>query len=370
MNDPWAASIPDPPAWIDTEETDVTQSVSVRACSPARPAGRRRGWLRAAGATTVTAALVSMSLAWPGSGWAQEFPSRPIRIVVPYSTGTGSDALARAIATGIAEKTGKAVIVENREGGGSLIGTMAVAKAAPDGYTILMAANPMSILPSQSAKPPYDPVQDFVPVAKVGTIPLVLAVTSDLKIRTIKELISYSRANPGKLNYGSSGAGTISQQEMEFLKQAADLDVLEVPYKSTAQAMTDLISGTLSLFPVVIPLVAQHIQTGRAHAIAVIDANRSPLLPNVPAITEQFSAPGYVPTPVWYGFVAPAKTPPAIVQTLSTMINDVLETPEVKARMVAIGAQRTSVTNEQFAADIRSEYERAGALAKRLGTFK
>jgi tripartite-type tricarboxylate transporter receptor subunit TctC len=333
-----------------------------------RKAARRRR--RVVAALVLAGASATALGTWPARAHAQDFPSRPIRIVVPYSTGTGSDALARAIASGIVEKTGKPVVVENREGAGSLIGTMAVAKAAPDGYTILIAANPLSILPSQNAKPPYDPVHDFVPIAKVGTIPLVLAASPDLKIRSVKDLIAHAKANPGKLNYGSSGAGTISQQEMEFFKQAAEIDVFEVPYKSTAQAMTDLIGGTLSLFPVVIPLVAQHIQSGRAQAVAVIDTTRSPLLPDVPAITEQFSPAGYVPTPVWYGFVAPAKTPPAVVQTLAAMINGAMETPEVKARMAALGAQRINATNEQFAADIRSEYERAGALAKRLGTYK
>lgn len=344
----------------------MTSAPRAPAATATGPAFPRR---RVGGALLATAGLAGLASA-STRAFAQDFPSRPIRIVVPYSTGTGSDALARAIATGISEKTGKNVIVENREGAGSLIGTMAVAKAPPDGYTILIAANPLSILPSQSSQPQYHPAQDFVPVAKVGTIPLVLAANPSLNIRSVKDLVAHAKANPGKLNYGSSGAGTISQQEMEFFKQAAGIDVLEVPYKSTAQAMTDLIGGTLSLFPVVIPLVAQHIQSGRAAAIAVIDSVRSPLLPDVPAITEAFSAPGYRPTPVWYGFVAPAKTPTAVVDTLASMINGAMETPDVKARMVALGAQRTTATNEQFAADIRSEYERAGALAKRLGTYK
>lgn len=334
--------------------------------TPSRRPPRRRAWTAAAVALAAAAAF-----ALPAPGLAQsDFPNRPIRIVVPYSTGTGSDALARAVADGITAKSGRRVVVENHEGGGSLIGTQLVARAPADGYTILIAANPFSILPSQHAKPPYDPVRDFVPITKVGTIPLVLAVSPNLKVRTVREFIDHARANQGKLNYGSSGPGTISQQEMEFFKQAAGIDVREIPYKSTAQAMTDLIGGTLDVFPVVIPLVAQHIQSGRATAVAVIDSVRSPLLPEVPAITEGFSAPGYRPTPVWYGFVAPANTPPAIVATLATMINEVMDVPEVRTRMTSLGAQRTSVSAEQFAADIRSEYERAGVLAKQLGTTR
>lgn len=336
---------------------------------PKGPAGAlRSGRRRLLGAFAASSATALAP--WPAAHAQTDFPSRPIRIIVPYSTGTGSDALARTVATAITDKTGRRVVVENHEGAGSLIGTMAVAKAPPDGYTILIAANPMAILPSQSARPPYDPVQDFVPVAKVGVIPLVLAVSPTLKLGSVKDLVAYAKANPGKLNYGSSGPGTISQQEMELFKQAAGIDVVEVPYKSTSQAMTDLIGGTLQVFPVVVPLVAPHLQTGRTTALAVFDSARSPSLPDVPAITEEFNVRGYAPTPVWYGFVAPAKTPAAVVQALASMIGGAMETTEVRTRMTALGAQRSTVSNEQFAAEIRAEYEKAGALARRLGTAR
>ena len=308
---------------------------------------------------------------WAGGlpAWAQaDFPNHPIKIVVPYSAGTGSDALARTVAQGITEKTGKAVFVENKEGGGSLIGTLSVAKAQPDGYTILIAANPFVIVPAGQSQPQYNPVRDFVPVAKVGVIPLVLAVSPSLGFKSVRDLIAYAKANPGKLNYGSSGPGTSSQQEMEVFKQAVGINVVEVPYKSTAQAMTDLIGGTLSVFPVVVPLVSQHIQAGKAVGLAVFDTRRSDLLPNIPAVTDEVNAPGYVPTPVWYGFVAPAGTPAQVVAALSTMINAAMETNEAKTRMTSLGARRITVSNEQFAADIKAEFETAGALAKRLGT--
>ncbi len=317
-------------------------------------------------AATATLALAGTARAQTAS----DFPNKPIRIVVPYSPGTGSDALARTVAQGITEKTGKPVNIENRDGGGSLIGTQAVVKAAPDGYTLLIAANPMVIVPSQSSNPPYDPDKDFVPVAKVAVIPLVLAVTPGLGIKTVKELVAYAKANPGKLSYGSSGPGTISQQQMELFKQAVGIDIPEIPYKSTSQAMTDLIGGTLSVFPVVVPLVAQHLQSGRAVGLAVLDGARSALLPGLPAITEEVSVAGYVPTPVWYGFVAPAKTPREAVAVLSGLIHHAMDTPDAKARLTAMGAQRIHVSNEQFTADIRNEYEKAGALARKLGTFK
>jgi len=330
------------------------------AIAPASP-DRRRLLLAAAAAFSLGAAALP--------AWAQaDFPSRPIKIVVPYSAGTGSDALARTVAQAVTEKTGKAVIVENREGGGSLIGTMVVAKAPPDGYTILMAANPTVIAPASQSQPQYNPIRDFVPVAKVGVIPLVLAATPSLGFKSVRDLIAYAKANPGKLSYGSSGPGTSSQQEMEVFKQAVGINVLEVPYKSTAQAMTDLIGGTLTLFPVVVPLVSQYIQGGKAIGLAVFDTRRSDTLPNVPAVTEEVNVAGYVPTPVWYGFVAPAGTPAPIVNALSTMINAAMDTSEVRTRLGTLGARRINVSNEQFAADIKSEFETAGALAKRLGT--
>lgn len=330
----------------------------------ARAAGPSRRRILA----TVAAAA---SLGLPRLARAQgDFPNRPIRVVVPYSAGTGSDVVARLIMQSITEKTGKAFVVDNREGGGSLIGTLAVVKAPPDGYTLLIAANPMVIVPSQQANPPYSPVADFVPVIKVGAIPLVLTVSPALKINSVKELVAYAKAHPGALSYGSSGPGTISQQEMELFKQALGLDIPEIPYKSTAQAMTDLIGGTLSLFPVVIPLSLQHIQSGRAKALAVLDERRSPLLPEVPAVSEEPLTKAYSPTPVWYGFLAPAKTPAPVVQALAGWITEAMKLPEVRAKLQAQGANPMTVDGTQFALDIRTEYDKATLLARKLGTVK
>ena len=298
------------------------------------------------------------------------FPNRPVKIIVPYSAGTGSDVLARTIGQNITEKTGQPVLVENRDGGGSLIGTLAAAKATPDGYTLLIAANPFIIVPSQNSKPPYDPLKDFVPVAKVAVIPLVLAAHPGAPFTNVKELIAYAKANPGKLSYGSSGSGTISQQEMELFKQAAGLDIVEVPYKSTAQAMTDTIGGQIALFPVVVPLALPHLRSGRARALGVFDTQRSPLLPDAPPLGEEVRVAGYTPTPVWYGFLAPAGTPRDAVNTLNALIVAAMGSSEVKERLTGLGAQPISRTNEQFEADMKAELEKAGQLARKLGTFK
>jgi tripartite-type tricarboxylate transporter receptor subunit TctC len=268
------------------------------------------------------------------------YPNRPIKIVVPYSAGTGSDVLARTVAQSITEKTGHTVIIENREGAGSLIGTLAVSKAAPDGYTIMIAA-----------------------------IPLVLVASPSLKINSVKELIAYAKANPGKLSYGTSGPGP-SQNEMELFKQAVGIDILEIPYKSTAQAMTDLIGGQLPLFPAVGPLVLQHLQSGRATGLGVFDTRRSPQMPDLPSMMEEVSAPGYLATPVWYGFVAPAKTPPEVVAVPSGYIQTAMSAPETQAKLVTLGAQITSANSEQFANEIKNEYEKSAALSKKIGTLK
>ncbi len=298
------------------------------------------------------------------------YPNRPIKIIVPYSAGTGSDVLARTIAQNLTEKTGQPVVVENRDGGGSLIGTLAAAKSPADGYTILIAANPFLIVPAMSSKPPYDPLKDFTPIAKVGVIPLVLAANPSAPFTSIKELIAYARANPGKLSYASSGPGTISQQEMELFKQAAGLDIVEVPYKSTAQAMTDTVGGQIALFPVVVPLALPHLRSGRARALGVFDSQRSPLLPDAPPIGEEVRVAGYVPTPVWYAFLAPAGTPREAVNTLNSLIEAAMRTNEVRERLTGLGAQPVSTTNARFEADMKAELEKAGQLAKRLGTYK
>ncbi|MFN0302842.1 MAG: Bug family tripartite tricarboxylate transporter substrate binding protein [Burkholderiales bacterium] len=298
------------------------------------------------------------------------YPNRPIRVVVPYSPGTGSDVLARTLGKVVSEKVAQPVVIENRDGGGSLLGTMAVAKAPADGYTLLIAANPFVIVPSQHVKPPYDPLNDFVPVAKVGVIPLVLAAAPGVPFANLKELVAYAKANPGKLSYASSGAGTISQQEMELFKQAAGLDIVEVGYKSTAQAMNDVLGAQIPLFPVVVPLVMPHLKSGRVKALALFDIQRSAIFPEIPLMAEELGVADYTPTPVWYGFMAPAGTPREIVTALNGYFHGAMQTAEVKERLAGLGAQVNTPTNEQFASQLKAEFEKAARVARMLGTAK
>ena len=326
----------------------------------------RRRILQAGLAATASAAL--------GTSWSARassaFPDRVVKIVVPYSAGSGSDLLARTVAQGMGQKPGVSIVVENRDGGGSLIGTQEVVHATPDGYTILMAANPTAILPPQYRQEPYNPSKDLVPITKVAVIPLVLAASPSLPFGDVAGLIAYAKANPGKLSYGSSGPGTISQQQMEIFKQAAGVNIKEIPYKSTAQALTDLIAGTISLFPVVVTSVAPHLKSGRAKGIAIFDVNRSSVVPDVPAVTEQLNVAGYVPTPVWYGFMAPAKTPRDVVEALARLIDAAMDSPDAKARLTTLGAQRLQVDSVRFAADVKSEYDRSVELTRKLGVYR
>lgn len=301
---------------------------------------------------------------------AQDFPSRPIRIIVPYSTGSGSDTLARTIGQAVSERAGQPVVIENREGGGSLVGTLAAAKAPADGYTLLIVANPFVIGPTQRAVPPYDPLKDFVPIAKVAIVPLVLVSSTSIPVKSISELVAYAKANPGKLTYASSGPGTISQQEMEVFKAAAGVNIVEVGYKNTGQALTDVIGGHMQLFPVVVSSVLPHLKSDRIRILGIFDSSRSPLIPDVPSTAEGLGVADYVPTPVWYGFVAPAGTPATAVDTLNRLIRDAMQSPEVRQRLSSIGARQVGPDNAQFAADLKREMEMAAQLSRRLGTVR
>jgi tripartite-type tricarboxylate transporter receptor subunit TctC len=335
------------------------------------PYRRRRvlAWGASAAITAITT-ITTITASAGVSAQTAAYPTRPIRIIVPYSAGTGSDVIARVVGQTIGEKLHQAVVIDNRDGGGSLIGTMHAAGAPADGYTLLIVANPFTIVPSRSAKPTYDPIRDFAPIAKVAVIPLVLAASTQLPVTSVKELVAFAKANPGKLSYASSGPGTISQQEMELFKRAAGLDIAEIPYKSTAQAMTDLVGGSVTLFPVVVPLVLQHIRAGRVRALAIFDTQRTALLPEVPLVADQLNVPGYVPTPVWYGFVAPAGTPAQVVALLRARILDAMQQPDVKERLAAVGTVPIQPSNEQFIADMKNEMQKSATLAREPGTNK
>ncbi|MBA2962666.1 MULTISPECIES: Bug family tripartite tricarboxylate transporter substrate binding protein [Ramlibacter] len=323
----------------------------------------RRRVLRLVGA----AGLAAMApLAWSQG----TFPQKPMRIVVPFAPGTGSDVIARTVGQKITEETGQSVVIENREGGGGIVGTMNALQAQPDGYTLLMVANPFTIVAGTNLKPPYDPLRDFSPVAKVAIVPIVLTIANNLNINSVKELVAYAKANPGKLSYASSGPGTPSQLEMELFKQAAGVDIVEVPYKSTAQAMTDVIGGQIAMYPSAMPLCLQHVKAGRVRALGLFDAQRSPALPDVPHFAEALGVPGYVATPLWYGFVTRAGTPRETVSRLRDLVTRSMASKDVSEKLVPLGAHPITPSSEEFTQQMAAEVEKSARLAKTLGIVK
>jgi tripartite-type tricarboxylate transporter receptor subunit TctC len=316
------------------------------------------------GGLAALAAARALPAAAQGAG---AFPGRGLRIVVPFAAGTGSDVVARSIGQKLAEQLGQPVVAENREGAGGVVGTNAVRQAPADGYTLLMAANPFTIAPATFATAPYDPLREFVPVAKVADVPIVLTVAANSPFQTLRDVVAFSKANPGKLTYASSGKGTPSQFETELIKQAAGIDMLEVPYKNTAQALTDTMSGQVSMYPSAMPLALPHIRAGRARALAIIDRRRTQLLPDVPTVAEALQMPSFVSTPLWYGFVARAGTPPEAIARLESEIRRAAQTTEVRERLVGLGAQLVEIGNDEFAGQLRAEFEKATRLARELG---
>jgi tripartite-type tricarboxylate transporter receptor subunit TctC len=315
------------------------------------------------------AAVASATLALPALAQGA-FPNKPIRIVVPFAAGTGSDVIARTVGQKVSEESKQPVIVDTKEGGGGIVGTLAALQAPNDGYTMLMVANPFTIVPGTNSKAPYDPLKDFVPVAKVAIVPIVFTVANNLPVNNLREFIAYAKANPGKLSYASSGPGTPSQLEMELFKQAAGLDIVEVPYKSTAQAMTDVIGGQIALYPSAMPLSLQHVKAGKVKALALFNTQRSPALPDVPTLGEGMGMPSYVATPLWYGFVARAGTPPEAQAKLHALVTQAMKSAEVAERLQSLGAQLITPTNDEFSASMKAETEKTAKIAKTLGIAK
>ena len=290
------------------------------------------------------------------SAAAQDYPNRPVRMVVPYAAGGGVDIVARAVSQELAKGIGQPVIVENRTGAGSNIGSDFVAKAAPDGYTLLMASPANAINMSLYRKMPYDTQRDLAPVALVGAVPSVLVVSPALPAKTVAELVALAKEKPGSLNYGSGGSGTSEHLSAEMFKSLAAIDLVHVPYKGGANAMTDVISGQLSLMFTNMLGAMPHIRSGKLKAIAIADSRRSPSLPEVPTFAEA----GFkdFEVLVWWGVMAPARTPAPVVTYLNREIVAALGAPELKERLDGMGARIIGGTPEQFGAFVAAEIVR------------
>jgi tripartite-type tricarboxylate transporter receptor subunit TctC len=289
------------------------------------------------------------------------YPSRPVRIVVPSPPSGGTDIIGRVLAQHFSKALGQQFVVENKAGAGNMIGIEAVARAAPDGYTLLMVPSTLALNSVLYKKVPYDPVRDFAPVTLAATAPNILIVNTALPAKSLAELIALAKAKPGALSYGTPGVGTSPHMAMELLKSMAGIDIQHVPYKGTAPALTDVMGGQIAAMFANALTARPQIDSGRVRALAVSGPKRIEALPGVPPVAD--TVPGYEAMQ-WYGLVAPAGTPPAIIARLNAEALKALRSDEMKERLALDGAEPVGSTAAEFGALIRSELEKWGRVAR------
>ncbi len=318
------------------------------------PLAHRIKWMQAAIAT---------ALAWGCGLAAAEYPERPIRIVVPSPAGDGSDVLARALSKAMGESMGQAFVIDNKPGAGGSIGAQQVARAAPDGYTLFLAnASSHGVTPGLYPSLPYDSVADFAPVALIATAPNLLVVRADAGMVSYADYARQARQQPGKLTIASAGSGSLSHLSAELLRASAGLDLLHVPYKGAAPALTDIMGGQVMSLIINIPSVLPHIANKRMVPLAVTSARRAAALPDVPTLIESGVA-GY-DTVAWFGLLAPARTPPEVVQKLHEQLQQALRQPEVRDTLTRLGAEPSGAGPREFGPFIRSEMAKYAAIIK------
>jgi tripartite-type tricarboxylate transporter receptor subunit TctC len=312
------------------------------------------------------AALAVLLTVCVSGAWAQAYPTKPIRLVVPFPAGGTTDILAREVGQRLSVTLGQPVVIDNRPGAAGNIGADLVAKSAADGYTLLMGTvGTHAINASLYAKMPYDHVKDFAPVILVAGVPNVLEVNPALPVNSVADLIKLAKAKPGQINFASSGSGTSIHLSGELFKTMAGVDMTHVPYKGSAPAITDLIGGQVQVMFDNLPSSLQHIKAGKLRAIAVTSAKRAPALPDVPTIAES-GLPGFEASS-WFGIVAPAGTPPAVIARINTDVNQWLQSSEAKEKLLAQGAIPTGGSPEQFATHIRAETDKWAKVVKASG---
>ena len=300
-----------------------------------------------------------------GAATAQTYPAKPIRLIVPQSAGGSTDQVARPLAQRMGEALGQTVIVDNRPGAGSTIGTDLVAKSTPDGHTLLAVAASFTMSPSLYRNLPFDPVRDFAPISLLSSLPNILVVHPSLPVKSVRELIAFAKARPGQLNFGSSGMATGTHMSMELLKHLTGVEMVHVPYKGGAPSVTALMSGEVQVTFATISTALPHVKSGRLRALAVSTARRSPAAPEVPPLAEA-GVKGY-DYASWIGLLAPAKTPPGIVTRLNAEAVKALQTPEIKAILATEGSEPVGNSPEQFAAILKTEVARWAQVVKAAG---
>ncbi len=304
---------------------------------PVRPGARRRALAWGVGAALALCAL---------SAAAQDYPSKPVRLIVPFAPGGSADVFGRFVAQRLQESLGQSFVVDNRPGGGAVIGTDAVAKAAPDGYTLLVMSNTHTVNESLIPNKPYALMRDLVPVAPINASDLVLVAKAALPEKTLADVLKTAKAKPGALSYASSGPGTPYHMAGELLKYLAGVDVLHVPYKGSAGARTDVLGGQVDLMFDAIPTMTEHVKSGKVKALATSGRQRSAVLPDVPTLAEA-GVPGYEAT-IWLGVMAPRGTPAAVVNRLNAEISKITSNPDVRRQWAAQGTAAMTMGVDEF----------------------
>jgi len=297
--------------------------------------------------------------------WSQSYPSHPVRIIVPFAAGGPADIYARVVGQRLQEALGQAFVVEDRPGGGSVVGTDAVAKSAPDGYTLLMMSNTHTVNESLISNKPFQLLRDFVPVAPVNYSDLVLVVHPSVPANSLKELIALAKSKPHDLNYASSGPGTPYHMAGELFKAMARLDIVHVPYKGSSGARTDILGGQVQMMFDAITTMAPNVRAGKLKALGTTGKVRSPVLPEVPTVAEA-GVPGYEAV-IWLGIMAPAGTPKPIVERLNAEIRKIVHSPEIKEAWAKQGAAPMSMSTEEFGQYLREDIAKWANIVKISG---
>ncbi|HEX7271929.1 MAG TPA: tripartite tricarboxylate transporter substrate binding protein [Casimicrobiaceae bacterium] len=328
---------------------------------------RSRSVQATARAANATAAFLAVLALWFGTGpaRAQDYPSRPVRIIVPFATGGPADVYARFLAQRLQETLGQPFVVDDRPGAGSIVGTDAAAKSAPDGYTLLLMSNTHTVNETLIPNKPFSLTRDFVPVAPINYSDLVMVVHPSVKAKTLAEFIALAKAEPGKLNYASSGNGTPYHMAGELFKAMAGVDIVHVPYKGSSGARTDVIGGQVQMMFDAVTTMTEQVKAGHVRALGTSGKVRSTVLPDVPTISEA-GVPGYEAT-IWLGLIAPKGTPPAIVNRLNAEITKIESRPEVKREWATQGAVVMTMTPEEFGKYIEADIVKWERIVKISG---
>ena len=318
-----------------------------------------------AASSTVRTGLSLISLLAATAASAQSFPARPVRVVTPFTAGSAADALARLIGQKVSEAWGQQMMIDNRTGANTIIGSEVVAKSPPDGYTLLLTNVTLAVNPALYQKIPYDAIGDFAPVSLTAAILVALVVHPSLPVKSVKELIALAKARPGQINYASGGNGSAQHLPMEMLRIATGINIVHVPYKGLGPAFSDVLGGQVPVMFAGVSNIVPHLKTGRLRVLAIGSSNRSPSLPGVPTVAEA-GVPGFN-FAAWAGYLVPAGTPQNVIVKLHADITRALKTAGVPEKLTGLGFEIVGGTPEEFAALIRNDLARFEKLVRETG---